>query len=94
MTNLAIAYAAAGQKEEARKWLSQASTLREGYVPPYRIALAYVNLGEKDTAFRSLQKAYQEKDPQLGNMKVDPMLDPIRSDKRYTELLSKAGLND
>jgi TolB-like protein/DNA-binding winged helix-turn-helix (wHTH) protein/Tfp pilus assembly protein PilF len=94
LTNLAIAYAAAGQKQEARRLLSQANALRVGYVPPYRIALVYINLGEKETAFRWLQRACQQNDPLRGGMKVDPMLDPIRSDQRYAELLGEAGLND
>jgi hypothetical protein len=53
-----------------------------------------VNLGEKETAFRWLQKACEENDPLRGGMKVDPMLDPIRSDRRYAELLRNAGMND
>ena len=93
LTNLAIAYAAAGQKQEARRLLSEEAALREGYVPPYRVALVYVNLGEKDTAFRWLQKACQQNDPMRGGMMVDPMLDSIRSDQRYAELLEKARLS-
>ena len=93
LTNLAIAYAAAGQKQEALRSLSEANALRSGYVGPYRVALVYVNLGEKDAAFRWLQKACEENDPMRGGMKVDPMLDPIRSDRRYAELLGKAGIS-
>lgn len=93
LTNLAIAYAAAGRKMEARRLLGEANTLGLGYVPPYLVALAYVNLGEKEAAFRWLQRAYQENDPMLGGMKVDPMLDSIRSDQRYAELLRKAELS-
>jgi len=92
LTNLAIAYAAAGQKQEARRLLSEETALREGYVPPYRVALVYVNLGEKDTAFLWLQKACQQNDPFRGGMMVDPMLDSIRSDQRYAELLKQARL--
>jgi TolB-like protein/tetratricopeptide (TPR) repeat protein len=94
LTNLAIAYAAAGKKAEARSLLREATTLRDGYIPPYWIGVAYLYLGEKDNAFQWLQKAYRQNDPMLGNMKVDPMLDPIRSDRRYVELLGKADLSD
>jgi hypothetical protein len=93
LTNLAIAYAAAGQKQEARRLLREETALREGYVPPYRVALVYVNLGEKDTAFLWLQKACQQNDPMRGGMRVDPMLDSIRSDQRYAEVLEKARLS-
>jgi TolB-like protein/DNA-binding winged helix-turn-helix (wHTH) protein/Tfp pilus assembly protein PilF len=94
LTNLAIAYAAAGDKVQARSLLRQATTTRYGYVPPYWIAIAYLHLGEKDNAFEWLQQAYRQNDPMLGSMKVDPMLDPIRSDPRYIDLLGKADLSD
>jgi len=51
-------------------------------------------LGETDNAFQWLRRAYRQNDPTLGWMKVDPMLDSIRSDPRYVELLRKADLND
>ena len=94
ITHLAITYAAAGDKIQARSLLRQAITTRQGYVPPYWIAVAYLYLGERDNAFRWLQKAYRQNDPMLGNMKVDPMLDRIRSDQRYIDLLGKADLSD
>ena len=94
LTNLAIAYAAAGDEQQALRLLSEANTLRGGYVSPYRTALVYVNLGETDAAFRWLQRAYREKDPLLGDIKVDPMLDYLRSDHRYFELVKEADLND
>jgi TolB-like protein/DNA-binding winged helix-turn-helix (wHTH) protein/Flp pilus assembly protein TadD len=91
LTYLACAYAASGQREEALKLLSQAST--KGYVPPFLTARVYVLLGEKDIAFRWLQKAYQQTDATTA-IKVDPIMDPIRSDPRYAELLKKTGLAD
>jgi TolB-like protein/DNA-binding winged helix-turn-helix (wHTH) protein len=93
LTFLASAYAASGQREEALKLLKQAST--KGYVAPFLIARAYVLLGERDAAFRWLQRAYQRSDPTAATaVKVDPMLDPIRSDLRYAVLLKKMGLAD
>jgi Tfp pilus assembly protein PilF len=94
LIRLAITYAAAGQNARARSLLREARTARKIYVPPYWVAVAYLYLGEKDNSFRWLQKAYQQNDPTLGWMKVDPMLDPIRSDPRYLDLLRKADLSD
>jgi TolB-like protein/DNA-binding winged helix-turn-helix (wHTH) protein/Tfp pilus assembly protein PilF len=94
LIQLAIAYAAAGQKSRARTLLRKATTATEGYVPPYWVGLVYLYLGEKNTAFGWLQKANQQKDPSIGNLKVDPMLDPIRSDPRYLDLLKKADLSN
>ena len=87
LTELAITYAAAGQGARARTLLRGAIADREGYVPPYWIAVAYLFLGEKDNAVQWLQRACRKNDPTLGWMKVDPMLDSIRSDQRYVELL-------
>jgi len=93
-TNLAIAYAAAGQKPRARSLLREAATAREGYVPPYWVAVGYLYLSEKNTAFRWLERANQQNHPSMGNLKVDPMLDSIRSDPRYFDLLRKADLSE
>jgi hypothetical protein len=46
-------------------------------------------LGEKDLAFTWLDKAYKEHDPQLFQVKVDPLWDNLRSDPRFTELLKR-----
>jgi hypothetical protein len=37
--------------------------------------------------------ANEQNDPSMGYLKVDPMLDPIRSDPRYLDLLKKADLS-
>jgi Flp pilus assembly protein TadD len=93
LIQLAIAYAVAGERSHARSLLRKATTVREGYVPPYWVGIGYLYLGEKDAAFRWLQKANEQNDPSMGYLKVDPMLDPIRSDPRYLDLLKKADLS-
>jgi len=94
VVQLSIAYAAAADQLQARRLLRQATSLRRGYIPPYWVAVAYLRVGEKDAAFQWLQRAHVENDPSLGTMRVDPMLDPLRSDPRYAELLRKADLSD
>jgi TolB-like protein/Tfp pilus assembly protein PilF len=94
LVRLAITYAAAGQITRARALLHEATRAGEGYAPPYWIAISYLYLGERDTAFSYLQKANQQNDPSMGNLKVDPMLDSIRSDSRYFDLLRKADMSD
>lgn len=64
------------------------------YIPPGVLAWAYAMMGEKERAFALLEKAYQQRDPALANLKVDPGFDSLRSDARYTALLGKVGLSD
>ena len=85
----------AGGITGVRRWLV-AERLKQSqreYVPPYWIAVLYAGLAEPDKAFEWLEKAYQEKDPSLTRIKVDPKLDPIRSDPRFASLLKRMGLS-
>ena len=61
-------------------------------IPPSYIAFLYAALNEKDPAFQWLEKAYQERDPNLSSLKVEPALDVLRSDPRYRELLVRVNL--
>jgi tetratricopeptide (TPR) repeat protein len=65
---------------------------KHGYVDPAWIAGDYAILGDKDSAFRWLEKAYSEKSRQLAYFKVSPRFDALRNDSRYTDLLRRMGL--
>ena len=47
----------------------------------------YAQLGDSDRAFAALDRAFTFKDGGLVRLRVDPFLDPIRSDPRYPKLL-------
>jgi DNA-binding winged helix-turn-helix (wHTH) protein/TolB-like protein len=90
---LGHAYAASGKKAEAQQVLSELQDLQDRqYVSPYTVAAIYAGLGEKDQAFKWLEKANDERDIWLMNLKVDPVFSNLRSDRRFTDLLSRAGL--
>jgi TolB-like protein len=55
------------------------------------VAKAYLDLGQKDKAFAELNKAYEIRLSSLCWLKVEPQLDPLRSDPRYQQLLQKMG---
>ena len=57
---------------------------------PMEVALDYVRLGDKDKAFLWLERCYRERSG-LVFLKVDPALDPLRSDPRFTDLLRRLG---
>src|SRR5262249_34991079 len=51
-----------------------------------------IRLGRTDEAFHWLEKAYDARNPLMPNMKMEPFLDPIRSDPRYADLMRRIGL--
>jgi serine/threonine protein kinase/Tfp pilus assembly protein PilF len=90
---LARAYARAGKREKALQIIEELEQLsRQRYISPYCIALIYASLDERDKAMEWLQKAYEKHVSELIYMKVDPYLDNLRSDPRFTKLLKKIGL--
>ena len=87
---LAFGYAAAGNRQEALKALQKSQQIWNGeYVSPYRMATIFVALGEKDEAFKWLEKGVAEYDGQMDYIKVDPIMDPLRSDPRFHDLLRR-----
>jgi eukaryotic-like serine/threonine-protein kinase len=65
---------------------------KTSYLSGYEIATLYVDLGEKDQAFKWLNTAYQERDIGMLRLKTDSRLDSLRSDPRFPELVRKVGL--
>jgi TolB-like protein/Flp pilus assembly protein TadD len=93
-SDLGYAYAVAGKRDEAKKILAKLKLKREReFVAPSAIAMVAGALGEKDEAFKWLETAYEERDPNLTYLKVGYRLDPLRSDPRFTELLRRIGLS-
>ena len=90
---LGYAYAMSGNRRGATKileYLAEQSQLR--YVSPLNAAIVYVGLGDKDSAFKWLEKAYAERTPDMTTLKVDPIFKSVRSDPRFTDLLRRIGL--
>ena len=79
----------------AREILHQLIELsKRQFISGYEIAHLHAALGESDLALAQLERAYREQQPQLARLKVDPMLDPLRSDPRFTALVRKMNLED
>jgi TolB-like protein/Tfp pilus assembly protein PilF len=62
------------------------------YVSNVYIAILYISLARKDEALELLEKAYEEHDPGLTFIRVNPIYDTLRSDPRFKELIKKIGL--
>jgi hypothetical protein len=62
------------------------------YLSPFHIAVAYAGLGDKDAAFRWLERAYAEHASFMDGIKVTPAFDGLRSDPRFVALLARMHL--
>lgn len=69
-----------------------ASQGRRDYLDPLQLAVAHIGLGDHDRAFEMLDLALQNRSRDLITVKVNPVMDPIRTDPRYRPFLEVAGL--
>jgi TolB-like protein len=90
---LGLAYAVSGKKTETIK-LAEAfkAAAKKRYIPPTYFGMLFAGLGDKDKAMMWLQKAYDDRADGLTWLNVEPMLDDVRSDPRFQELIRRIGL--
>jgi pentatricopeptide repeat protein len=90
LADLGNAYARAGRVREARECLRELKQRSDvETIGNYPIAMIHAGLGEKDQAFEWLEKAYEVRDLGVTFLKIDPTLDPLRSDPRFQDLLRR-----
>ena len=83
--------AAMGKTGEARALLAGLEHPPGESPNPFDVAAVYAALGDRDSAFRWLDRAHDQRI--IWFLKVHPFLDPLRGDTRYTALLKKANLD-
>ena len=88
---LAMSYHKLGRKAEAAKSLEQFEQCcaTDG---AYQVAGVHAYFGNADAAFKWLDRAYQQRDPGLVDVKGDPYVKSLRNDPRFTALLRKMRL--
>jgi tetratricopeptide (TPR) repeat protein len=85
-------YAVAGQRDAALTVLADLERrAQQRYVMPYYRVPIYVGLGDHDSAFEWLEKAFLERPEWLVYTNVYPVLDPLRADPRFASLLQRLG---
>src|SRR6185503_6209420 len=84
--------AVSGRKAEALKIIQELEERsQKEFVPSYTISTIYIGLGMKEEALQYLAKAYAEGSYYLIHLKVEPILDPLRSDPRFADIVRRVG---
>ena len=90
---LGHAYAVSGKTAEAKQVLDDLQQLQgQRYVSPYTVAAIHAGLGDRDQAFKWLERAVEERDIWLMNLKVDPVFAKLRSHREFTDILARLRL--
>jgi eukaryotic-like serine/threonine-protein kinase len=91
-SGLAITYTRMGRQVEARNILAELQQAREKrYVSAPVIAAVYVAIGDKEEAFRWLERAFAEHSGILQWIAFLPEFRPLHSDARFPRLLRRIG---
>ncbi len=93
MALIGFAEARRGNRAGAEKMLQELKAIPSA-VPSAHFAIVYMGLEDRDNAFLYLEKARQERSDLLTWARLSVMFDPVRSDKRFEELLRAIGLSD
>jgi tetratricopeptide (TPR) repeat protein len=96
----ALATAGLGQVAAARGRVTEARGVLEGlyaaaqdrYVSPVAFVMLHTGLGEADQAFEWLDRSLDDRRGWLAYLKVEPLLDPLRGDPRFGQLLQRMRL--
>jgi serine/threonine protein kinase len=88
---LAFALALAGDAERARAQLDGLLS-REGYVPPYHVAMIFVGLGEREQALDWIDRAVEDRAAWIIFLDRSPIFDPLKTEPRLQAVIRLLGL--
>ena len=91
LSSVAMAEHTLGHAQESQQALAQLIA-QHSTEAAFQIAETFAWRGEKDKAFAWLERAYQQRDGGLSDIKTDPPLAGLRSDPRYEAFLRKMNL--
>jgi serine/threonine protein kinase/Tfp pilus assembly protein PilF len=92
-SGLGWVYAVSGRRADALKIAQQFRDLSShSYVDFYQVALVYAGLGDKDEAFRLLEKGYAQHSATMPWLGIDVFWYGMHSDPRFADLLRRIGL--
>jgi len=81
-----------GRHREAEAALSRLRRRsRERYVSPYHLAIACNGVGRSEEAIESLERAFEQRDPMMVFLNVEPKWASLRDEPRFVALVGKMG---
>ena len=81
-----------GQRSRALEIMRELAHPKSGrYVQPYMMAVVSIGLGDKTRAFSWIRKGIEERSEETAYIKVDPIMEPLRSDPRYRQIMRLIG---
>jgi eukaryotic-like serine/threonine-protein kinase len=88
---LAQSYAKNGQTDKALNLFDELQQISaDRYVGAISFAFVHLALGENEKALEEIERACREPiDPDVINLKIEPLLDPLRGDPRFERLVAK-----
>jgi hypothetical protein len=79
-----------GNRDEAQRLLAQLmAQAKHEYVSPHYVATVYVALGKAELPRDWMNKAFADRSNGLVFLRVEPELDPLRSNARFIALQAK-----
>jgi serine/threonine-protein kinase len=93
LAGLGHAYGKSGRRAEALAVLDELAALgKTRYVSAFDVAVVHLGLGERNSGFEWLERAYEGRGTALVYLNVDPRLDELRGDPRFLDLARRLGL--
>jgi len=91
LAGLAQAYAVAGMSSAMEDVLEEVVGQTDRYTSPYNVARVYAAHRDPRRTFEWLERAYAERNPDLIELRTEPVFDSVRGDSRFTDLLRRVG---
>ena len=86
-------YAKMGRRSEAEAVIKELEARYASQQADGRdVAIVYAGFDDKDKVFEWLQKAYQERSVFMAFLRLEPLLEPMRSDARWSDLERRVGI--
>lgn len=91
--DLAYSYGRTGSIQKAQRMIELVTEAgHTNYVSPCDVAVAHLGIGDKNQVYEWLEKALAQRDEGLMWLKIDPIYDDLRSDRRFIDLLRRINL--